>query len=76
MPKQTTDLVAAINRARDLSEQYIQARVDEIKASQAGRDMPRIAIKLDVRRHSNCSCATARRVMEEIERDRQIAARG
>jgi hypothetical protein len=76
MAKQTTDLVAAINRAADQCEVYIQQRVDEIKRSPSGRDLPRAAIELDVRRHTNCHCAVARRIMEEVERDRQIAARG
>jgi hypothetical protein len=69
------DIMAAIDRARGMAEQFIQERVDEIKRSQAGRDMPRVAIELDVRRHSHCHCAIARRLIEEIERERQIAAR-
>jgi hypothetical protein len=69
------DLIAAINRAHDLCETFIQQRVDEIKRSSAGRDMPRVAIELDVRRHSHCHCAISRRLIEEIERERQIAAR-
>jgi hypothetical protein len=70
-----TDLIAAINRAHDLCETFIQQRVDEIKQSSSGRDMPRVAIELDVRRHSHCPCAIAKRLMEETERERQIAAR-
>jgi hypothetical protein len=69
-------LIAAINRAQDQCEAFIQQRVEEIKQSEAGRDLPRIAIELDVRRHSNCTCAIAKRIIEDVERERQIATRG
>jgi hypothetical protein len=64
------DIMAAIDRARGMCEAFIQERVDEIKRSSSGRDMPRVAIELDVRRHSHCNCAIARRLIEEIERER------
>jgi hypothetical protein len=71
----SADVTAAIHRARDLCETFIQQRVDEIKASAAGSGLPRTAIELDIRRYSTCGCAAAQRIMEEIERERAIAAR-
>jgi hypothetical protein len=72
---QPASVIAAIERAHHECEAFITQKVDEIKRSAAGRDLPRIAIELDLRRHSTCHCAVAHRILEEAERERAISAR-
>jgi|GEM_PF-3473259 len=64
----TVSLADRINETCDLAEQYIQSRVDVLKASEEGRSLPRTWLDLNLRattRGGGCNCKVALRLLKD-----------
>jgi hypothetical protein len=67
---EASDLATRIKNVCAEAEQYIESRVDALKASDEGRSLPRTWLDLNLRattRGGGCNCKVALRLLKDAE---------